>query len=273
MNDISKILLITDLDGTLLTKDKTISETDLEAINTFRKKGGLFSVATGRTIQAVKPYFDVLKPDMPVILYNGAMIYDTKNKKILRSEFLKSNAGDIIKDILERFPFAACEILKADGIYVVKNNEYEQKHIQVCNVTPVYCDIDDMECSGWLKVLFAMNPEKSDEVWNYVSGYKNSGDFVRSSAMFIEMLPENVSKGYALKKYRELAGLDSSYRIAAVGDYNNDIEMLEYADYGIAPANACDEVKKSACFVSDKSCSENAVADAVKYIFTEAFNS
>ncbi|HAS78146.1 MAG TPA: Cof-type HAD-IIB family hydrolase, partial [Ruminococcus sp.] len=86
MNDISKILLITDLDGTLLTKDKTISETDLEAINSFRKKGGLFSVATGRTIQAVKPYFDILKPDMPVILYNGAMIYDPKNKKIIRSE-------------------------------------------------------------------------------------------------------------------------------------------------------------------------------------------
>lgn len=269
MHDISKVLLITDLDGTLLPESKIISETDLNAINDFRAKGGLFTVATGRTIQSMQNYFDILKLEIPAILYNGAMIYDTNSKKVLYSQNLDISAKETVRLILDKFPFVACEILKADGVYIVRNNEYEQNHTEVCKVSPVYCNLDDMECEGWLKVLFAMNPEKSDEVWNFVSILENSKDFIRSSSTFIELLPCNISKGSALKKYKEITGLDNSYKIVATGDYNNDVEMIKYADIGIAPSNACDEVKQFSDFISEKSCEENALADAVKYIFTE----
>ncbi|MGN0607450.1 MAG: Cof-type HAD-IIB family hydrolase [Oscillospiraceae bacterium] len=269
MHDISKVMLVTDLDGTLLPHSKVISETDLKAIKSFREKGGIFTVATGRTIQSAQCYIDRLELDVPLIMYNGAMIYNPVSREILFKRTLGADAKALVKKILDKFQFVGCEILRPDGMYVVRNNEYEKSHIEVCGVTPFYCDIDELDTDEWLKVLFAMNPDKSDEVWEYVSSLENAKDFVRSSYMFIELLPENVSKGEALKELRKLSGIGDDGIIIAAGDYNNDIEMLEYADIGFAPSNACDEVKKSADYISEKSCEENALSDAVEYIFTE----
>lgn len=268
MADISEMLFITDLDGTLLPQSKIISEKDFNEISNYRKKGGLFSIATGRTIQSAKPYYKSLDIDIPIILYNGAMIYSPKDDKILYTCTLAHNMKNIVMEILEKFDFAGCEILKSDGVYVVRNNEYEQEHINICKAEPVFCNIDDMECDGWLKVLFAMPSEKTDEVWNFISSLENSADFIRSSDTFIELLPHDVSKGNALKKYSEITGINISYIVSA-GDYDNDIEMLEYADLGIAPANACKKALQSADIISEKSCEDNFIADAVKYIFTE----
>lgn len=267
MQDINKILLITDLDGTLLPESKVISQTDLKAINDFKQRGGLFTVATGRNIQASEKYLNQLEPNVPVILYNGALIYNSADKEILYSNCLDEKSVNTVRDILEKFDFIGCEILKSDGIYVVKNSKEEQEHIEICKVNPVFCSIDDMKCENWLKVLFAVPPDKSDELWEYVSSLENSSDFVRSANVYIELLPHNVSKGNALKKLKEI--IPENTKIIAVGDYNNDVEMLEFADIGIAPSNACEEVKKSADFISEKSCEENALADAVEYIFTE----
>ncbi len=267
MQNIENILLITDLDGTLLPKSKVISMENLKAINEFRENGGLFSIATGRTIQATEKYMNELELNIPVILYNGAMIYQPFEKKILFKRTLGKEAVCIVKDILKKFDYAGCEILKADGVYVVKNNKEETEHIKICGVNPVFCEIDDMECEDWLKVLFAVPAEKSDEVWEYVSGLENSECFVRSEKVFVELLPENTSKGSAIEELRKI--MPENLKIIAVGDYNNDVEMIKCADIGVAPSNACEAVKKSADFISEKSCEEHAIADTVKYIFTE----
>lgn len=268
MHDISKTLLVTDLDGTLLTSDKTISETDLKAVSDFREKGGLFTIATGRTIHSAKQYYDALAIDIPIILYNGAVIYSPADKKILYCHTLKAGSENIVREILDRFEFAGCEILKPDGVYVVRNNKYEQEHIEICRAEPFFCNIEDMECNDWLKVLFAMSPEKSDELWDFVQTLDNSADFIRSSNSFIELLPHNVSKGNALENYKKITEIDISC-IAAAGDYNNDIEMLEFADLGAVPANACNDAAAAADYISQKSCDENFIDDFVKYIFTE----
>ena len=81
--DISKLLLISDLDGTLLPSNKVLSKVDLDAIKEFRSLGGKFTIATGRTLQSVQCYFDELQLDMPFILYNGAIVYDLKKEKSL----------------------------------------------------------------------------------------------------------------------------------------------------------------------------------------------
>ena len=56
------------------------------------------------------------------------------------------------------------------------------------------------------------------------------------------------------------------YTVAACGDFNNDIEMLQNADIPTAPANALDEVKKIACMVTKADCDSGAVAEALYYV-------
>ena len=64
--DMSKVLLITDLDGTFLPSNKVLSEVDLDAVRKFRNMGGKFTIATGRTLQSVQCYFDQLQLNIPV---------------------------------------------------------------------------------------------------------------------------------------------------------------------------------------------------------------
>ena len=74
--DFSKVIIMTDLDGTLLTDDKKILPQDMEAIKRFRAGGGLFSVATGRGYSMARSVVEKLELDIPAVLFNGAAVFD-----------------------------------------------------------------------------------------------------------------------------------------------------------------------------------------------------
>ena len=79
--DISRVLLITDMDGTFLPASKIPGRADLQAVERFQKAGGRFSIATGRSLQASQQYFDLLTVNSPIIMCNGGMVYDINEKK------------------------------------------------------------------------------------------------------------------------------------------------------------------------------------------------
>ena len=71
----------------------------------------------------------------------------------------------------------------------------EKRHNEICKLIPVQCAVDEIPDKNWYKVLFAVEPERMDELINYVAkkGYKGV-DFVRSSIEYYEILPQNISK-------------------------------------------------------------------------------
>ena len=78
--DFKNSVFVTDMDGTLLSKDKSISEENLRLIREYQASGGLFGVATGRPIHTTRRYLEILNPDLPLILYNGCIVYDHKSE-------------------------------------------------------------------------------------------------------------------------------------------------------------------------------------------------
>ena len=158
---IQKVLLITDMDGTFLPASKIPGEKSLNAIEDFQKKGGNFSIATGRAYQAALQYFDKFSVNCPIILDNGGMVYDLNESKHLYDVFLPDEARQIIADILEHNPLSGCEILAADNVYVPKLNEAEKGHIEICKVNPVFIPLEDIS-GNWYKALFAAATEITD---------------------------------------------------------------------------------------------------------------
>ncbi len=264
--DISKVVLVTDMDGTLLNSKKEITDTDKKAIEKFMRLGGKFTVATGRTIQSFHHYYEMLDLKMPLIMYNGAALYDRVSDKVLYAQPLPTEAKKITEEILGVMPHIGGEVLKADGIYVFRNNDYEKLHTKLCMVEPFYQELDEISEGDWLKVLFAMAPEDIPfvEIFTKRMGY-NTVSFVRSSDIFYEMLPLGTTKGSALAEYRKLDGMQD-YTFVAIGDFDNDIEMLVEADLGAAPANAEESVKAEADLVLKNSCDTGAVAELIEYI-------
>ena len=90
-------------------------------------------------------------------------------------------------------------------------------------------------------------------------------EFITSSTIFHEMLPKNCSKGSAMKKLLRLYGAENAFTVA-MGDYDNDLEMLKNADFPACPSNAVDEIKSVCRMITVSDCSHGAVAEVIEYI-------
>ncbi|MBR6967856.1 MAG: HAD family phosphatase [Ruminococcus sp.] len=264
--DISKVVLLSDMDGTLLNSRKEITDADRTAIERFTALGGRFTVATGRTIQSFDQFRKILELKYPIIMYNGAAIHDYVRGETLYTHPLPPEAKAYTAELLELMPGAGGEVLRTDGTYVFRNTDYQQLHTKLCGIVPDYKELGDIEEGGWLKVLFSMAPEDVDHMQILVNKLGHSGvDYVKSSDIFLEMLPVGVSKGSALAQYRKLPGMEDC-TFVSVGDFDNDIEMIVEADAGACPANAEDSVKEKADIVLTRTNDEGAVAELVEQI-------
>lgn len=266
MPKFSNTVLVTDLDGTLLPHNKILNEKDLNAIEYFRQNGGIFTIATGRIIQAAEQFFAALKPDAPVILNNGGLIYDIGKRKTLLEHCADDAARDYTIELMERFPEMGVEINLPDGIYVARMTEWEQLHLSITHLPYTEKSLEEIPHSGWCKVLYSMGGGRVKELSDYTAkmGWDKTS-FVISGDFLFECLPKGCTKGSALKELWDIEQWDT-FTVAAAGDYNNDLEMLEFADIAIAPKNAQDIVKESADYVTKTSCQDGAIAEAIDYL-------
>ncbi len=266
MPDFSSIALITDLDGTLLPQSKIVAEKDLRAIERFKSGGGIFTVATGRVYQAAEQFFDVLKPNAPVIMNNGGLIYDIQKKETLYALFLDRAAEEYTKTLMEEFPEMGVEINTPDKIYVPRLTKWEQMHLSLTHLEYEERPFEDIPRGEWCKVLYSLGDGRVRELADYTEkmGWDKNG-FVISGDFLFECLPKGSTKGSALKRLSDICGW-GKLTVAAAGDYDNDLEMIEFADIGIAPQNARDIIKQSAKYITAATCEECAIAEAVEYI-------
>ena len=266
-----KILLITDMDGTLLPSNKIINPIDKIAVDRFLLDGNMFSIATGRSLPSAAQYFDKISINGPVVLFNGGLIYDIKKDISVMKKFLSDKAFDIVTDIFANFSEIGGEIDLMDFTHVPKLNKSEEFHIKRSYKDDEYAQtaLSDIPRGEWMKVLFADEPEKITELKKYIDTKNYTEvDFIPSSKTYFEMLPKGVSKGAALKWIINEYKLHN-YLIVACGDYDNDLSMLKTADIAICPANALECVKEVAHYVAKASCNDGFIAEAIDFVLNK----
>ena len=221
--DFKNVIIMSDLDGTLLDDKKEISQRDMESINEFCDKGGMFTIATGRGYSMARPVAQKLKLRIPAVIFNGSAVYDFDKDEFLWQSEVTQKARDYIKLVMDRFPDVGIEVLHKHTVYVPALNDVERAHMALENVHGDVCRLDDIPHEGWLKVLFAYPEDKMPEL-----------------ARFID---EHCAEG--TNRVLSVTGSEDRFTVAA-GDYPNDAEMVRSADLGVAVSNAHDEVKSSA---------------------------
>lgn len=255
-------LLVCDMDKTLLNFQSKVSNRNRAALLRFTENGGLFTIATGRMEKAVKPYVKDLPLNAPAVLCNGAMIHDFSNNKIIWQKCLENKVYDIIKDIYDVFDDVGIELYSDGNIYIIRENTETEKHISREKLSPILCNIDEIPFP-WIKVLLACENSRLKEVEAYLKDKSGNFRTVFSEPQFLEVVEASVSKGYALTKLTDIVGLCT--RTVTVGDNLNDVELIKYADVGIAVENAHPALKK----VADLCCchhDEDAIAQVIEWI-------
>ncbi len=258
-------MLVMDIDDTLLPRGSlSVSEENKEAIKKAEEKGIYVTLATGRGVNKADPVVKELNITKDVIYYNGALIENVKTKERIRHLVLPKEQICQIDQIVEgedlffgiyteRGILAkhAEEELKAylirawKHIFPIENVERELK--EEASRVLLIGDMEHMEAARE-KIKEALDP-KPYMVYFY------------GSRCFLEILPPGASKGKALAFLAKRHGFRRE-EIIAIGDNENDIEMIEYAGLGVAMENSQDTVKERADYITleDK---RNGVAEVI----------
>ena len=244
MGKFDGMLFCTDLDGTLYRTDGTVSRENLDAIRYFKAEGGLFTFITGRVPMTSREICRIIQPNAPFGCVNGGGIYDPVTDTFLWKTTLPAEAIELIAFVEERLPEIGIQVNTEQDVYFSRDNPAMEWFRQVTGMPPLmrhYRDIPE----PMLKVLFAHDDEAMlDEAARLLDSHPEAPnyDFIRSEKILYELLPKGVSKGNVLMKMAELLGIDPKNTVA-VGDYENDVSMIQAAGIGYAVANARPAVK------------------------------
>ena len=242
-------LIAVDMDGTLLTDNKEITPSTLKGINNLIKDNKIFCISTGRPFYGVKPYLDIIEGDIPLILYNGAIVTFSKTKKVLLSCNLTSDQSTKILDIINKYD-GTFIFWSDEKLYVNKINDYTTKYFGISKAEPILLNEKIIIPHGNItKIIWFDENEKLVEYQKTVLKDFNDVNFFTSQPVFLEFVSQGISKAKAMEVIGNYYNINPSEMIA-VGDGCNDIPMLEYAGLGVAMANASDDVKDNADYIT-----------------------
>lgn len=261
-------LMAVDLDGTLLTDDKTISGGTLKAVRRAIDAGLTFVVATGRAWPGVKKYAEQIPLKGPVITIDGSMIVDSVTEDILYTQPLEYNDAMLLLK-MGRERNVTQVIWCRNRLYGTLINDRMQDYSARFGGGAAVNKAEDFEKlarDGISKVLWYDEPVRVNE-W---VGQLRATDFesltaCTSEPFFVEIFNAKVSKAKALEKLSQMYGI-SPKEMIAVGDGGNDVPMLKYAGLGVAMGNAADSVKREA----DEVAPDNG-SDAIAVLLNKYF--
>jgi Cof subfamily protein (haloacid dehalogenase superfamily) len=267
-------LLAIDMDGTFLNEEKKLTEANLEAVRKVASAGVKVVICSGRMPAGLKPFLKYMPQNQPVIAVNGSIILDHNNKEIsyeaidnetvikvidlLRSEFKEvyyhffdKNAAcsevfeKMIKEYNRRNSFLSrdCRVelrIIPDTKEYIKQYNASISKIEICD--------DNSEILQKIR-------KRIREVCDV--------EVVSVGSSGIEITKSGLNKGSSLETLAKHYGY-SLEECIAIGNDENDIEMIKKAGLGIAVKNAREDVKKAANYITEKDNNNDAVAEIIE---------
>jgi hypothetical protein len=253
---ISKKMIVTDLDGTLLRNDKSISEYTFKIIKKLCDEGHKFVIATARPFRATKKLLENVKIDAG-IYHNGALIFINGEKT---EDYQIDNANQIIEKILLEYPNASIAIESEDVLY----SNFDAKRLW-SGVNYIHTKTNFSELIG----------KKSDKIIIEVSSLEDMKKYEEFLPVDLYIQLSENKIGMIMKKDATKSnGVDSIAKkfdvelknIIAFGDDYNDIDMLKFCGIGVCVKNAVEDVKNVADYICDSNENDGVAKWIEKFI-------
>lgn len=264
-------LLAIDMDGTLVTSKKEITPRTAEALRAAMQKGIEICIATGRYTTYL---FDILRPlgiTGPAILGNGAAVMDEKNvyfHSLISEADLRQISALCLKE-------RAALFVSVEGYTCCLDNDYTMQAARhwaadrpdndIMATLHFYQDPEKLlqDVIGKTGKLIVLHfEEKRARELIEIFREQSSLGVIYSEFGHIDLANPGLTKLSGLKMVMEMKGLEPE-QVMAFGDGENDIEMIEYAGFGVAMGNACPGAKAAADYVAPGN-DEDGVAKTIE---------
>ena len=253
-----KTVYLSDLDGTLLQPDATLSAFTAEALSRLYRAGVCVGVSTARTAATVSKMFASVPLGAPAALMNGACLFDVTAGRYLSAEAIPADAQKAL--------FAAVSGMCAfaytveDGVLSTFYERDDEPHARAFRrereikygkvFTKVSC-LSELVGRGVVYLSLAGREESVSPVRDALCAVGGLNvhyyrDIYDTDFFYLEACAAGASKKAAAQRIRELTGAD---RLVAFGDNLNDLSLFEACDERIAVSNAADAVKREADLV------------------------
>ena len=268
----SDILLTVDYDRTLTAPDSTIPERNLEAIRYFMENGGTFTVNTGRSIPMIRAFRDRVPVNAPLLLYNGSGAYDLKKEKMLFCHEIDADPWELFRYCREKFPELTFEVQGLDAHYRFTENPMwdalsDNNHCARAFAEPghVFNPFLKFSLYGEIRTnlisdMFEGSREELQQITRAEKHLRkvfgDKMEVFRSGARIIDVHAKGVSKRRSAQELKETLGKKI---LVCIGDGENDVSMLEGADYAFCPSDAVVAER----FPNVCPCGEGAAADVI----------
>ncbi len=275
MGRFSDILLVSDFDLTMTDHQSRIPQANLDAIRAFQAEGGIFTLATGRSLPMSRYRFQAVPVNAPLIVCNGAACYDPATEEVLFCHPLPADSLPLMQYYERAYPELRLEIHCLDKHYLFRGDvnrdaylkkqgadfayvpweEVPQPHIKFCLYGPT---------SIAFTPAFATEDAAFFERLAQDVNERSGGSLTALNSLpgLVEVQAANTSKGLAA---RELAQKLGRSTLVCVGDAVNDLSMLQEADLAFVP-HGCDSRIRDLGFREAASCEEGTVADVIRQL-------
>jgi Cof subfamily protein (haloacid dehalogenase superfamily) len=236
-----------DFDGTLRTDDKRITDRTKAVLREIEKHGWSPVVCSGREKDVVAKIRQEIGAGRYVIFNNGAGIYDCEKWKVLHYNPINPKSVHALCDIALQYrdiyfsfppPFATQVNIQTHDKDVMKKMKEQIDAVPNVKIVNTH------------KGMFGGDYAKTEEF---------------STRFYYDVCDEHTNKGYAVKKFCEIIGIDPKNCIA-MGDSVNDISMLQSVGRGVAMGNAVPELKAVATEVTETNNNEGVAVFLEKLI-------
>ncbi len=258
--DIKLVLL--DMDGTLCDENGQVCEEFYSFVSKMRKKDMYIGIASGRNGGTIQACFKECFDQMVCISSNGTVNY--VNGNVISIDYLDK---DVVQKLIqkdEEIEECALQLFYPDKVIVHENNPiinvFEKAGFQIETVQNLYEYRENVVLVSTIDLN--ENRDLRLEFAQILGSYK----MAQSGYGCIDYMPSHVSKAYGAKKICEFLNINLN-QVMAIGDAENDLELLEIVGCPVAMKNGIDEIKRVAKYITSKTNMENGCIEFLKEFF------
>ena len=278
-------LVASDIDGTIIGENNTITPQNLKAIHDIKNSNINFTICTGKPYSMVKNFCEDLHASYG-IFGNGNQIIDLRTgKEIFRKTLSQQDINSCIslakKEKLHIHVYTENEVITPELLYmdlrnfILKDSVYHtdlnfkivpniEKYME--DYHPVIFKLVISSPFSLLDLKAELDQKTNLTIYRVIKSKEYKDKIINKEYEYLDITPNNTNKSEALTILSNYLKLSSS-EVMAIGDNLNDIDMIQNSGIGVAVANAYDAVKKVATYTTTNNVENSGFAEAVyKYI-------
>jgi Cof subfamily protein (haloacid dehalogenase superfamily) len=265
-------LMLADVDGTLVTQEKALTDEAIAAVQSLRKARIRFAITSGRPPKGMSMLVEPLDLDTPIAGFNGGVIVD-RDMKIIKQHLIPEHLVVPISDELKSFKLTVWIYRGADWYVPDPNGAHVDREARTVQFAPKVMKGLEGLTDGVAKIVGVSDDYQAVADASRATRQK-FGDHVTAAASqpyYLDVTHPDANKGsvakFLAKRYKI-----SAKEIATIGDMPNDILMFAHSRLSIAMGNAEDEVKRAARRVTESNENEGFAVAVERFVLPAAAN-